>query len=294
LGDKISVIIPTYKRPFDMLLRAIESVINQTYSNIELIIVDDSPASYKNREYIKSKIESLTDNRIRYIAHEYNQGACEARNTGIRNAKGKYIAFLDDDDEWLPQKLEKQYEKIRSGNFGLVYCFSYTIKHNMNGQYKKKYSRKNIAISGWVYDDLILNNFIGSTSFVLVSKEALNKCGYFDTRMKSAQDCELWLRISRKYQVDVVEEPLVNYHIHKGERISTNLDNKIQGLEMLNDINMFYLSSNPKALSTRKLVIIPYYKKKYGFLVAMKKWLEAVKIYPFNRLYLKYLIKIIF
>jgi len=276
-----------------MLKRAIDSVLNQTYSNIEIIVVDDSPESYEERDYIKSKVESLSDNRIRYIAHKYNQGACAARNTGIKNAKGKYIAFLDDDDEWLPQKLEKQYEKIRGENIGLVYCFPYIIKQYDNGQVKR-YCRNNLAISGWVYDDLILNNFIGSTSFVLVSKEALDKCGYFDTRMKSAQDCELWLRISRKYKIDVAEEPLVNYHVHKGERISNNVDNKIQGLEMLNDINMDYLSSNPKALSIRKLKIIPYYKEKYGFIVAMKKWLEAVKIYPFNKLNIKYFLKIVF
>lgn len=108
MGDLVSVIIPTYKRTFAMLSRAIKSVLSQSHKNIEIIVVDDSPSSFIDKDSIKRQVEKIPDDRIIYIQHESNQGACVARNTGIKNAKGDYVAFLDDDDEWLPDKLKLQ------------------------------------------------------------------------------------------------------------------------------------------------------------------------------------------
>jgi len=289
--DLISVIIPTYKRPFSMLKRAIDSVINQSYSNIEIIIVDDNSKEDIYRKEIENKIKTLNDDRIKYIQHEYNKGGCEARNTGIRIAKGEYIAFLDDDDEWLPNKLELQIMKFKDTHIGLVYCDSYSIYTKDDGS-QKKYIRA-YRINGWVYDKLIIENFIGSTSFVLVKREVFNTCGLFNTTMKSAQDYEMWLRISKKYKVDFVDIPLVNYYEHEGERISRNIENKISGLEKLNEINIDYLSKHPRVMSMRKLKLVPYYNVKFGLKEALKKWFEAVKIFPFQVTAIKYLIKIL-
>jgi glycosyltransferase involved in cell wall biosynthesis len=290
LNDLISVIIPTYKRPFTMLKRAIDSVINQSYSNLEIIIVDDSPNCDINRKEVESKINMIHDNRVKYIQHDYNKGACEARNTGIRNAKGEYLAFLDDDDEWLPNKLELQIMKFTDQQVGLVYCDSYSIfiKDSDN---QSKYIRAN-RVNGWVYEKLIFENFIGSTSFVLIRSKVFDTCGLFNANMKSAQDYEMWLRISKKYKVDYVDIPLVNYYIHEGERITTNIDYKIAGLESLNEINMDYLSRHPKALSIRRLKIVPYYNIKFGHKKALLKWFEAIRTYPFQIIAIKYLIRI--
>ena len=97
----VSIIVPTYNRA-GVLSRAIRSIFSQTYSNIEIIIVDDASCDDTG-----NVVESFMDDHIHYIRHDKNQGGSASRNTGIRSAKGSFIAFLDDDDEWLPEKLEK-------------------------------------------------------------------------------------------------------------------------------------------------------------------------------------------
>lgn len=284
-----SVIITTYKRPFSTLSRAIESVLKQTNTDFELIIVDDNPPDERLRQEIEDNIRKLNDSRIRYIQHEENRGACAARNTGIENSIGEYIAFLDDDDEWLPRKLSLQLEKFKDEYVGLVYCDSYSIIINNNDVTKniRQYRKR-----GWVYDKLIERNFVGSTSFVMLKKEALDRCGDFNINMKSAQDYELWLRISKEYKIDYVASPLVNYYVHEGERISTNPSNKIQGLEQIIKLNMDFLQQNRKIYGKRKSVIIPYYYQKYGYKYAVKKCIESFITYPFNKHLFRLMIKI--
>ncbi|WP_171046316.1 glycosyltransferase family 2 protein [Lentibacillus cibarius] len=287
----VSVIITTYKRSFDTLSKAINSVLTQTYNNLELIIVDDNPEKSSHKVDIQSNLKALNDNRVNYIQHENNQGACVARNTGINNSRGNYIAFLDDDDEWLPNKLEYQIRKFSDEKVGLVYCFAYIITIKDNKQISKNVISN--RVSGMVYDKLIEKNFIGSTSFVILKKEALDQCGYFNNDLKSSQDYDLWLRISKGYKVNYVDIPLVNYYIHEGERISENVDNKIQGKEKINELNIDYLKLHPIIHSKRKLTVVPFYAVKYGCKFAMKKWWEAVKIYPYHSAILKNLVKLI-
>jgi len=290
LNELVSIIIPTYKRSYNVLIKAIRSVLNQTYTNIEIIIVNDNPKMQQYRNEIRTKIDKINDNRLVYIEHEKNQGACAARNTGIKHSQGKYVAFLDDDDEWMVNKVELQLTKFKDPDVGLVYCDSHTIIVKNEKVIDKKV-RAN-RFSGWVYDELIIDNFIGSTSFVMLKKEVLNKCGYFDKNLRSAQDFELWLRISRLYKVNYVSEILVNYYMHDGERISTNVNNKISGLESLINLNIDYLRVNPKAHCIRKLKILPFYARRDGFKKALLKWMEAIKLYPYQLINLKYLMKI--
>src|SRR5258705_10332336 len=99
---KVSVIIPTYNRA-ECLRSAITNVLNQTFQDFEIVVVDDS-----SQDHTREVVNSLDDKRIKYIRHERNKGVAAARNTGVSNAKGDYIAFLDDDDEWFPEKLKKQ------------------------------------------------------------------------------------------------------------------------------------------------------------------------------------------
>ena len=103
---QISVIIPTYNR-VNLLNRAINSVLRQTFSDFEVIVVDDS-----SEDDTKAVVETLKDPRIRYICHDENRGAAAARNTGIRVSRGEHIAFLDSDDEWLSKKLELQIDAL--------------------------------------------------------------------------------------------------------------------------------------------------------------------------------------
>ena len=145
---EVSVIITTYKRPLQIVSRAISSVLNQTYTQLELIVVDDSPSSFEGRDAIEQYIKNLPDKRIRIIQHDNNRGACAARNTGIQDSKGNYIAFLDDDDFWHPDKIEKQMRKMASGNYGLVYC----RQHVINEVDQRSYDPRKEYYEGKVFD----------------------------------------------------------------------------------------------------------------------------------------------
>lgn len=120
----VTVIIPTYSRP-KFLPRAIESVLSQTYPEIEIIVVDDNGEGTENQKYTEELIRNYIDNKqVVYLKHDKNKNGSAARNTGFKYSHGDYIAFLDDDDQFLPTKIEKQVEKLEhsSANVGACYC----------------------------------------------------------------------------------------------------------------------------------------------------------------------------
>ena len=158
----ISCIVTTYKRDIDTLRRALNSIVRQTYKNIEIIVINDAPEMKELSIEIKLLIDSYKI-PIKYIVHERNMGACVARNTGINIASGEFIAFLDDDDEWLPNKLQEQLRVMLEEKADLVYCSYYEV--NKKGKEKRKVEE--FARQG-VHDDemerLLCYNYIGSTS----------------------------------------------------------------------------------------------------------------------------------
>lgn len=271
----VSVVITTYKRPAEIVKRAAKSVLSQTYKDIELIIVDDSPETYEQRSEVCEMALSLGE-RVKYIPHEKNMGACAARNTGIENAGGEFVAFLDDDDEWMPEKIEKQLDvMVKNEKTALVYCGRITFNTSTNTEVEQKVS----FYKGNVYEKLILNNFVGSTSFPLIRKDVLEKLGGFDVNMKAAQDYELWLRIAREYEVEYVREPLVRYYVHEGDQISKNNRKKVDGLNRLNELNMDYLKKHPRAHAIRILRVIPHYLN-FDRKKAKQLFWKAVRIFP--------------
>lgn len=214
----ISVIIPTYNRA-GILPRAVNSVLKQSYGNLELIIVDD--ASGDDTDNV---VSCFNDKRIRYIRHEKNKGGSAARNTGITVSGGDFIGFLDDDDEWMPDKLEKQMAKfmIVKKEVGLIYCGTRILEGNrvLVTYYPVE--------KGDLRTRLLLGTTIGGTDPALVKKECFDEVGLFDENLKSCQDWDMWKRISEKYEFDFVPEILVNLHSHK-HRISTDLASMIPG-----------------------------------------------------------------
>ena len=265
MNDLVTAIITTYKRKPSMVVRAIHSVLSQTYKHIELIIVDDSPPNYSERDNVRKAVEKeIEDN------HEID--ICVARNTGMNAAKGKYIAYLDDDDEWLPTKIEKQIRVIEHSKAGLVYCGCLC----KNDRTDSIVERKAIYYRGRVFDKLLYNNFIDSTSFPLIRKDCLEAVGGFDPLMESAQDYDVWLRISKEYEVDFVPEPLVIYHEHDGEQITTNPMKKISGLERINHKYRRYLDFNPALWRQRNIVITPYYSLAGNKKKALAVWGKSV------------------
>lgn len=222
----VSVIIPTYNRA-TLIKRSIQSVLKQTFDDFEVIVVDD--ASSDNTEEV---IASLQDVRIRYFRHESNRGGSAARNTGIEKAQGDLIAFQDSDDEWLPDKLEKQVKTIQQADpsVGLVYTGFWRIqgdtKEYLPGPHIKK-------TEGDIHQELLKGNFI-TTQAVLVKKECFQKVGGFDDSLPRFQDWELFLRIAKHYEFRYIAEPLVISYFTEGS-ISSKPQAMIEAFEIILD-----------------------------------------------------------
>ncbi|MFA4646566.1 glycosyltransferase [Pyrococcus kukulkanii] len=203
----VSVIIPTYKRN-ELLKRAIDSVLDQGFDDFEVIIVDGA-RSEETRELVRS----YGDGRIRYVPQK-GRGIANARNLGVKKARGEYIAFLDDDDEWLEGKLELQVELFRRlpRSYGLIYtAFNY---YDLEGD--KVLGVKRPKARGNVYGHLLKDNITG-TSTILVKRECFKRAGLFREDFVTCEDWDMWLRIAKFWLFEAIDEPLVNYSVHSGQ-----------------------------------------------------------------------------
>lgn len=242
----VSVIIPTSNRA-QIVSRAILSVLSQTYRDFELIIVDDA-----SKDRTKEIVKEFTDPRIRYVRHFKKKGAGAARNTGIQIAKqeSEYIAFLDDDDEWLPTKLFKQVNMMRRSSESVGAIYTGVRKFNE----EKKLVRVWVPIyQGYIYDKLLEKNCVGSTSAVLVRREVLDEVGGFDEKLPACLDWDMWLRIAKHYEFMYIPEILLNYYQMK-RSISRNIKKKLLAYRIFFPKYKEYLSSK-KLRSLRYLRI---------------------------------------
>lgn len=285
----VSAVITTHNREPEIVERALKSIVMQTYPNMEIFVVDDSNEEFEYRDAVKSTVEKYSDKSVTYIRHEKCMGACAARNTGLQAAKGEYIAFLDDDDEWKPEKIEKQLTAFVNDDIALVYCGAEVVnlENNIINTSKVKFRK------GRIFDELISGNFIGSTSFPLLRTEALRAINGFDVLMESAQDYDVWLRISEKYEVNYVKDILVTYYIHKGVRISKNLSKRVNGQQRLIDKNIDYLKKYKEIYALRVLKIALEYASGKKYFKAMKRYFKAIGLNFFNiKTNFKYLVDI--
>ncbi|MBA7548094.1 Undecaprenyl-phosphate 4-deoxy-4-formamido-L-arabinose transferase [subsurface metagenome] len=221
----VSVIIPTYNRAH-LIGRAINSVLNQTYQDFEIIVIDDGSTD-KTKEVVKNFQKQ--DKRIRYIWYEKNKGGSAARNIGIRDAKCEYIAFLDSDDEWMPKKIEKQVNFFVkcSKSVGVIYCLYYSQEDSF--EYIEKVNSSNMR-HGNVYNSLLNGWCPSSTSFFILKTQVFKKSGLFDESLSSFQDYDLWIRIAQYYEFEFVEEYLAIKHNHGGSQIAKDLKPRLKGL----------------------------------------------------------------
>jgi glycosyltransferase involved in cell wall biosynthesis len=209
---KVSIIVPTYNRAH-LVTETINSILAQTFKDFELIVVDNE--STDNTEEV---IKSYTDGRIKYFRHQNNGLVAVNRNYGISKANGEYIAFCDDDDLWMPEKLERQVKLLDlNKELGLVYSDSYIMDENGNLERYTLLSSSKL-FRGNVFDKLFQSDFIPMLT-VMIRREALSKVGTFDPKYIIAQDYDLWLRIAEHYPIDFTEEPLAKYRIHGGSVI---------------------------------------------------------------------------
>ena len=220
----VSVIIPTYNRA-SLIEKSVKSVYSQTYSNIELIVVDDG--SEDDTERILSSY--IDKNGLVFHKHKENRGAPAARNTGGNLAHGEFLAFLDSDDKWDPRKLEKQVQIFNTSSPDVALVYTGIKKINEKGDFL---GNKIPVMKGYIFNDLLIDNCIGSTSVAMIRRDAFLSVGGFDEKFPARQDLDLWLRIARDYAVDYIAEPLVEYLVHS-DRISVNLDSRLEGCKML-------------------------------------------------------------
>ncbi len=216
INNLVSIIITTCNR-CDILPRAIESAINQTYNNLEIIIVDD--ASTDCTEHIVRNL-MIMDKRIKYIKNNIRSGANVSRNKGIQSAKGRFIAGLDDDDEFLPQRIELLVHNYDDS-------FAFITSHNLliEDGVKQFVKIPNIVS----IEDMLTNNTLMNQA--LVEKSRFQEVGYYDIGFSACQDYDMWMRLMLKYgKVKVIEDITQIIHCSSNiNRISTNSKTKFRG-----------------------------------------------------------------
>jgi len=249
----ISVIIPTYNRAL-MVKRAIESVLAQSYENFEIIVADDGSTD-DTKEALSGYINS---GKIKYIFQD-NAGPGAARNAGIKHAKGELVAFLDSDDEWVPDKLEKQIRTFEARGENMA-IFSNVEYINENNEKTGELFSKARPYEGKIVKRLLADNFV-ATSSVIAPKSLIIKAGGFATNRKLftiGEDHLLWLKIADKTEFYFVNELLVKYHVHGGQIVSNKF--KIASSLFFKFVYLFWHASLFKGL-TRKDIFAVFLRK---------------------------------
>ena len=212
---KVSVIIPTYNRA-NLLPRAVRSVLSQTYLDYEIIVVDDC-----STDSTPEVVAAWKDERVRYISHSVNRRQSGALNTGIENARGEYVAFLDDDDEWLPIKLGNQIAALEASgpNVGLVYGWL-DQSDDQSGRTRPQYRK---TMSGDVSRELLALRIPGPTITLLVRTKLARDLGGFDETLNVHNDLDFLVRASQLCNIAVLPEVVAIQHVgHGHERMNVD------------------------------------------------------------------------
>lgn len=204
-APRVSVVIPTHNRA-ELVVRAIRSVLTQTVDDLELIVVDDA-----SKDNTPAAIAQIDDARLMFVRLAKNGRQSRALNEGIGRARGEWVAFLDDDDEWLPNKLEAQLARLdQAPDASAVYCRCYA---QTSEGLRPPRARSKLP-EGDITDDLLRQALVITPSAYIVRRSALLEAGGFDEALIAAQDLDLWLRVSQAgcRFVIVADPPLVIYH----------------------------------------------------------------------------------
>lgn len=242
IKNLVSVIIPSYKRA-DKLKRAIESVLGQTYKKIELLVVDDNEPLDEFSKQLREIINSYDDNRLYLVEQECHKNGAVARNAGIKKARGEYIAFLDDDDYWELNKIEKQVSVLSKLDSSWGGVSSKKKYFNMENFVRVSLPYK----GGNIYEEILLRRVEVGTSTMMLRHDALDNVGYFDENLSRHQELQLLTFFTYKYKLKLVNEFLHNADISDGQNRPD--------IEKLKKVkNDFYQSVNPiiKVLPKRK------------------------------------------
>jgi len=223
-GPLVTAVVTTFDRPA-MAKRAVQSVLAQTYRPIEIIVVEDGSESGIDR-WLKGG--SLTC--IQYMRHEDNKGLAASRNTGLRSAQGKYVAYLDDDDEWLPEKLAKQVRLFETkGEFcAVVYCGATILspQGEMIGENRPR-------LNGDIRTAIRESGLLTIPSSCLFLKAALEQVAGYDETLCSHVDHDIWLRLARQgYAAGYVDDCLVKIHQHHEQKMTDDAPSRVQATRL--------------------------------------------------------------
>lgn len=287
----VSVIIPTYKRA-TMLPRAIDSVLNQTYSEIEVVVVDDNNPKTEDRKNAEIIMESYKNNlKVKYIKHEKNKNGSVARNTGIQASTGHYVAFLDDDNYFYTNKIEKQVNYLLNHpEYKAVYC----------GIQRGEKAIIPTQVGNLTYEQLSGANII-DTNMIMIEKSIVMLFGGWDERLKRNQDVSFMLRYFKTgNQVGVVSEVLAYYDLSDRSNVSRPRENEKNFDQFLNyyddqikecENNM--KNAESKIYSYRYRGVLLNYLKSKDYIGAIKVYFKMLRKTPFifNKVLVKGLIR---
>lgn len=274
---KVSVIIPTYNRA-ELLRSAISSALGQTFKDLEIIVSDDNSTD-NTLEIVKG----FQDKRLKYISHNKNKGVSAARNTAIKVASGEYIAFLDDDDEWLPDKLQWQVEVLDKSQSNICGVYS-------NRLFIEKATGKILSdnpgadtLEGNLLYQLAKKSPI-HTSTVVIKKRCLDEVGLFDETISYMEDRDMWIRLSMNWEFEYIHEPLTKAYIHGSAHLSRNLKGQTAGREKLLERYEHLFKKNRKSWSELYLCLGAQYCQLKEMKKGRKNLIKGIKIYPFSKI----------
>ena len=233
-----SVVIPTYNRA-ELLKEAVRSVLAQTFQDFEMFIVDDH-----STDHTREVVGSFNDSRIIYIMNERGRGGAGTRNAAIFRARGEWVAFLDDDDIWLPQKLSLLHMKIlnSNGSAGLIYTGAASYDFEENRELHPRVPEK----EGWLQNDLLSKNYIGTFSAVALRTDLLLDVGGLDEDFMALQDWELYTRIAQLTKVAFIKTNLSYIRVANPDRISFSTKKRLESSILYLRKNRTSINKDPK------------------------------------------------
>jgi glycosyltransferase involved in cell wall biosynthesis len=284
----VSVVVITYNAA-EYVAHAIESVLQQTWKNLELIVVDDG-----STVETPQVVGRFGDHRLKYVRQD-NQGPNAARNRGIGESRGEFVAFLDADDWWLPDKICRQVSVAAANpNAGLVYSLAISV--DVSG---KENARTESIVTGRVVDQLLLGQCIaGSASSAMVRRKTIDSVGMFDASLQYAEDWEYWIRIASQFDVACVPEYDVYLLSRPGSRGKNALATRDQSLQFIHDALDRYAPGRPWFRRTALAQL--HYVASYNFWVSGYLWearretLKSLIYNPFYLVYYKRMVRLFF
>jgi glycosyltransferase involved in cell wall biosynthesis len=249
MSAQVSVIIPTHNRVAS-LQKAVQSVLGQTFQDFEIIIINDASTD-GTAVYLAGLIN--TDPRIHVITNTEPLCGSQSRNLGIQLSQGHWLAFLDDDDVWMPEKLEIQLQTLAANPGAVAVTCGYSINYPL-GIKKQIHPPANVSL-----EKLLRANILGGASVCMGAAAVIKKMGGFDPKLRSAQDWDLWIKLRKEGAIAATAAILVQYHVHFKYRISNDMTAKYSGARKFYFKYKFIMSPEAK---TRNLAFLLFIKSR--------------------------------